>query len=115
MQEMNASYNRGFFQLSKAWNGFPQIDKNKLHEELLIGLYDSEGNTTGQFKVRWTLLEGKVFPKFSAWNDGWKALSHFQDMLSSMEDIKYKYCTPEEFCKMLISHGIKDMTPATKS
>jgi len=106
---------RGFTQLSKAWYGPANLERSTNVDEMSIGFYHPEGGTTGEFQIVWEELAGKITPRLMAYDDGWNALFNFGDMLESMADIDGEDISPDEFCKLLESLGIENMTPVEQA
>ena len=74
----------------------------------MIGFYN-EG-TSGEFAIRWEQLGGRSIPRLQAYDDSWSALVHFKDLLDAMASVDNENISPEQFCKLLVSLGIKDLT-----
>lgn len=78
-------------------------------DEIMVGLYDTDGGTTGEFAIIWVNVSGRELPQLQAFSDSWKALGEFKDLLTAMETAE-EYITPEKFCKLLVSLGVVDLT-----
>lgn len=105
-----ASCTRGFRQLSKAWYGEANLKTGKIVDNFTIGFYDSDGGTPGEFSVDFVVLDEKIVPNLMVFNDSWGALWQFQDMLKAMADVDGQIVSPDQFCEILESIGIKNMT-----
>jgi hypothetical protein len=101
---------RGFHHVSKAWYGKTALQNSEEIDEVMVGFYHPEGGTTGEFGVRWLPLDGDITPKLEVFNDAWHALYQFQDLLGALAELDEKDITPAQFCELLLSFGIKDLT-----
>lgn len=98
------------YQISKAWYGALNLELSDIIDEINIGFYHPEGETTGEFSIRWEQLNGNIVPKLVAFDDGWNALNNFRDLLDEMAKVDDENITPDEMNKILVSLGIEDMT-----
>lgn len=101
---------RQFIQLSMAWYADANLPRGEKVEIITVGFYHPDGGTTGEFQISWRELGGRVVPKLEAFDDSWNALYNFSDLIKKMSDVDDDNISPEEFCKMLIGLGIKDVT-----
>lgn len=101
---------RGFTQLSKAWYGPASMERSTNIDEVTIGFYCPDDGTTGEFRVVWEKLAGRITPCLMAFDDGWNALFNFGDMLESMADIDGENISPDDFCKLLVALDIENLT-----
>jgi hypothetical protein len=101
---------RGFHHVSKAWYGATALRDAVEADEVMVGFYHPEGGTTGEFGVRWIPLDGDIVPKLEVFDDAWHALYQFQDLLKALAETDKENITPTQFCELLLSIGIKDLT-----
>lgn len=85
----------------------------------MIGLYYESGGTDGEFSIEWIKLsETLLSPCLKAFNDSWKVLTEFKDVIRLLEIYHDSHITPEEMYKALLDLGFKDFTaridPATQ-
>jgi hypothetical protein len=110
---------RGFYHLSEAWYADANLTNryDGLIDEVMIGFYGPDGDqgTSGEFAVKWKHLGGKLTPQLCVYDDGWDALSCFEDLLAEMAKIDKMSPSPAEFCELLTRLGIKDLTPRDSS
>ena len=100
---------RGFHHFNEAYYAKNVRLPEGVSDEIMVGLYDTDGGTTGEFAIRWVNVSGREVPQLQAFSDSWKALGEFKDLLTVMENIE-GYVTPEKFCKLLVSLGVVDLT-----
>ena len=102
---------KGFSRLSTAWYAKANPDaKPGFKDEILIGFYDEEGGTAGEFAIRW-------FPhgaKLEAYDDSWKALWQFRDLIEELAALDSQDATPDEVEAALLKMGYKNMTPLVR-
>jgi len=100
---------RGFYHYNESWySGNPKA--RGFVDQIMIGLYYEGGGTDGEFCIRWEILGSRSVPRLQVFNDAWKALSEFKDLLSAMDLSDGKNTTPMEMCEVLKNLGIKDLT-----
>lgn len=99
---------RGYYQCSKAWYA---TNKDVAKPTIMIGMYHAEGGTSGEISVSWELLNNKLVPRLKAFDDGWKVLSTFGDLLAEMAVWDNKNMTQEQFAQLLDKTGFIDLTP----
>ena len=79
-------------------------------EEVMVGMYHPEGGTSGEFEFEWVILDGKSIARLKALEDSWSALWLFKDLLEKMSEIDSQEIQEPEFCQLLDSLGIVDIT-----
>jgi len=97
---------RGYKRSSKAWYALPneQID-------VYFGMYDPEGGTTGEMKMKWhDLGDEKPCARLESFEDSWSALSLFTDLIQKLGERDSQSIQEEEFCKILDECGFEDLT-----
>ena len=97
---------REFTRSSKTWYHDARRDK----VEIYIGLYPEEDGIHGEFEVEWYPLDNRLVPRLNAFDDAWKVLPYFQDLLDKLAEIDSKNVSEEDFAEMLIELGIVDIT-----
>lgn len=97
---------RGYIRCSKAY--YAELHGNTI--EVTVGMYAPDGGTSGEFMFEWVDLSGVLYPRLKAFDDSWSALWMFQDLLQAMSGIDDEGIQEPEFCQLLDSLGISDMT-----
>lgn len=106
---------RQFIQSSKAWYGCGNLTPgDSLKDVVTIGFYSHDGGTSGEFEIEWIELCGNIVPRLKAWDDGWSALYHFNDMLKVMASIDSENISVDDFCTRLEELGIENATPTSR-
>lgn len=107
---------RAFYHLSEAWYADANLWNAGYTDEVMIGFYGANGDegTSGEFGVRWKQLGSHVTPRLEVYDDSWETLTHFKDVLEAMAEVDGEDITPRDFCQMLLSHGLKDLTLRTR-
>lgn len=105
---------RQFVQLSKTWYAEIIKERKDLVDEFELGFYFPDGSTSGEFRVCWTELFGKIVPCLYAYDDGWSALYQFSDVLKKMAEVDGRRITPNKFREILLSSGVEDATQSVK-
>ena len=104
-------YYRGFTRANKAW----YAEANKITMPLIhFGIYSNDGGTTGEMTMEWIDLSGKIAPQLQSFNDSWKALASFYDVIESLRNVDGKDITDDEFVKILLDCGFIDHTNYTR-
>lgn len=102
---------RGFYHLAESWYAKSLLGaQSKIIDQVMVGFYATDGGTTGEFVIGWEMLNGKAVPSLKAYDDSWSVLYHFKDLLEKMEELDDENICPEDFCKILVSLGIEDIT-----
>lgn len=103
---------RQFVQLSRAWYADVCLPMKDAVDEVNVGFFAPDGSTTGEFCVKWIDLGSHgLAPRLEVFNDAWDALWQFRDVLEKMAGVDGQDISPEEFCELLKSCGVKDATP----
>lgn len=108
---------RGFSHLSKAWYGkscLAAYETCDCVDEIMVGMYSEGGGTTGEFGIRWSVLDGKFVPQLQVYSDAFEVLVHqFTDLLAVLVSMDGTDPTPEQISAHLIRLGVKDLTELT--
>lgn len=103
---------RGFYHFAESW--YAKSSPRDREDSINIGIYfpHEGGGSSGEFAIEWVLIGETVpVPQLQVFDDAWNALALFGDMLAKMAEAKTKpSLTPLEFCDLLRSCGIKDLT-----
>jgi septum formation topological specificity factor MinE len=102
---------RGFEWSNKSWNAEKWGIKNG---RIIFGIYDTEGRVADEMVVIWKIVGGENTPQLRVFNDSWKTLASFKDVIDAMALVDGKNITDEEFTKILLSCGFTDRTVYTK-
>lgn len=78
--------------------------------QVMVGLYHPEGGTCGEFEFEWVPLSSGTHARLNVFEDSWDALWQFQDLLEKMGEIDDTDIQEPEFCELLDSLGIIDIT-----
>ena len=102
---------RGFHRLSKIW----YADKNKDDPSILFGIYaftksGRYDRCIAEMSMIWEKLGGRMTPCLQAFDDSWKILAQFDDVLKAMARVDSKNITEEQFAKLLLKLKFKDLT-----
>jgi len=103
---------RAYYRFSKAWYA---TDRDLAKPTIMIGLYHPDDGTAGEISIEWEDIKGQKVPKLSAYDDGWKALSSFNNLLREMAGWDNKNITEEQFVQLLDKTGFTDLTPYTQN
>ncbi|MBX3253307.1 MAG: hypothetical protein KF862_04115 [Chitinophagaceae bacterium] len=100
---------RGYHRTSKAWYA---TEKDKYEPRIEFGFYHRDGDpgTIGEMSIRWKYLDDKLVPYLHAFDDSWKALSTFTDLLKEMVQWNNKNITEDQFAQLLNKTGFTDLT-----
>ena len=100
---------RAFTHHNEAW--YKRELGNGATDEITIGFYCPDGGTSGEFTIRWHILQGEPCPRLEAFEDSWDSLWNFKDLLEKMAEMDESNPTPAEMVEVLLGLGIKDETP----
>ena len=99
---------RGYYRFSKAWFA---TDKDLANPTVQIGLYHPVKGTAGEISITWETIRGEQVPVLHAYDDGWRALSTFSDLIKEMAAWNNKNITEQQFVQLLDKTGFTDLTP----
>lgn len=74
-------------------------------EEVMFALHSPGGGVTGEIAMRWTRLSGRMVPQPQSFDDSWRVLSCFTDLIDKLADVDGENITPDEFIDILESLG----------
>lgn len=79
---------------------------------IMIGIYYPDGGTTGEFEIKFIelLKNHPLSAQLKAFEDSWNVLYLFSDLLEKMSEISGQEIQEPEFCEILDSLGIIDIT-----
>jgi hypothetical protein len=108
-------YTRYFIHLRRAWYGDVTLRNMPYADEVLFGIGPRTGEgTCGEMAVRWYELHGILCPRLEAFDDSWRVLASFGDLLETMGSIPAGWrnaIAPRAFCALLEARGFLDRTP----
>lgn len=85
-----------------------------LEHEIVFGYYSDDGSCFGEMTMKWVDLESKLrsklVPQLQVFDDAWKILYEFSDLLKTLAKYDNKKISEKQFVKILKEHGFKDDT-----
>lgn len=114
MDDKHKGCERGFTILSESWYRRQAVEPGTL-DEIIVGMYDPDGGSSGEFLIRWLMVAYELTPFLKAFNDSWYALQKFGDLLTWMGSIDNQRITPKEFAEKLRTMGINDLTKRVRA
>jgi len=102
-----SQYIRGFHWSNKAWYAEANGIKNG---EINFGIYNLDGGCVGEMTMKWINLGSELVPKLGAFEDSWKVLATFKDVIDALGLVNGKKITEYEFVKILLGCGFTDLT-----
>lgn len=91
-------------------------DLDRGGDEVVFGLYDARGETTGEFVIRWHPHgPGETLARLDAPFGTWMQMKAFDDVFSGMAALQRKKQSPSvaAVVDMLIQCGLQDVTQRT--
>lgn len=79
-------------------------------QHVMFGMYYLGGGTTGEMMMEWIMLDNKNCPRLKAYDDSWKILSQFPDVIKEMSKYNDKQITEWQFCQLLEGLDFIDLT-----
>jgi hypothetical protein len=98
---------RGFHWSNRAWYAEANHMKNG---NITFGIYSTEGGTVGEMTMEWIDFPDGLVPRLKVFEDSWKALASFKDLIDALGLVDGKCITEKEFVKILLGCGFKDLT-----
>ncbi|MGG1021121.1 hypothetical protein ABE151_17340 [Bacillus paralicheniformis] len=99
---------KAFYHLRDSWYGHENLKNASYVDEIMIGLYEEDEGTDGEFVIRWLELEDGITPRLEAFDDSWIALNECLDFIQALKDSKG--ITPDECVELLLKLGYEDFT-----
>jgi len=79
---------------------------------IFFGLYsyDDSGsaNEIGSVRMDWELIDKNYVPRLKCFDDGWKALATFTDLISEMSKYDNQKINQDQFIQILLKCGFVD-------
>ena len=101
---------RAFYWCSQAWyaeaNGY-----TRYNDKINFGMYHKDGGTDGEMSVKWIELGNGLCPKLEVFDDAWKILSEFSDVIDKLAQVDGLNVSPDEIVNILLECGFQDFTP----
>lgn len=104
---------RQFIIHSQAWYGRSEsaaVNAKSGEDEILIGFYNPNGGTSGEFAIRWRPLSNRIVPYLHAFHDSWSALANFTDVIQGLAELDSTTPSVETVAQMLRACGVRDAT-----
>lgn len=102
-----------FYATHLAWYGTDDV-LDECYAEVMVGFFNDEGGTAGEFGFRWQMLGGKPACRLEAFSDSWNALSRMPELMNWMKswDQLFQNNTPEpeDLIAWLKLNGFRDET-----
>lgn len=73
--------------------------------EVSFGLHSPGGGTIGEMTMKWIKLDGRMVPQLQVFDDGWKVLNCFSDLMSTLADKDSNNISVDEFIVILKECG----------
>jgi hypothetical protein len=105
---------RGYHVAHKAWYA-PACDITL--PSITIGMFAGENGdegTVGEMQVNWVELQNVLTPKLECFDDAFRVLLSFRDVLDAVVALEKENFTPEDFIGVLDSCGFRDLTDYTE-
>jgi len=106
----NLFHIRGYHRSNKAW--YSTIVNERT---VLFGMYHPDGDTAGEMKMSWEMINNTWCAKLECYYDLWSLLSNcFFDVIQKLGKLNDRNITEDQFCEILDSLGFKDLTEYTR-
>lgn len=99
-EELESEYFRSYTDLRKYKHQYSDG-----REEIMFALHHPGGGVIGEIAMRWIPLTGKMVPQIQSFDDSWKVLACFSDLIEKLADFDGENITPEKFIEILESLG----------
>jgi hypothetical protein len=93
-EELEAEYFRAYYDLRK-------YKTSDTDWEISFGLHSPGGGTIGEIIMHWVHLGDRMVPQLQAFDDSWRILSCFSDLMAILAKHDSDNITPDDFIKIL--------------
>lgn len=108
---MSATDNFAGFERAFMRTGGSLFEKEDVVDEVMVGFYEPEGGTAGEFAVRWRSIGlPEPTPSLEVFDDAWAALARMPELVHALAQYDGQNITPEALCRLLLELGFKDFT-----
>lgn len=83
---------------------------DRLHSEIMLGVYHRGGGCRGELAMRWHVLGGCLAPRLEVFDDAWAVLADLPELIDWMRCNNNGKATAEEFGAFLKTIGFEDTT-----
>ncbi|WP_321885785.1 hypothetical protein [Burkholderia cenocepacia] len=115
-EELSSRY---FVHLKRAWYAEVTLREMPFADEVSFGTGPVSGaGTYGEMAVRWYRLDRVLAPRLEVFDDGWRLLADFGDILEAMARVRTgrnMAIAPAAFCALLEGCGFFDRTPVDRT
>ncbi|MBN3807660.1 hypothetical protein [Paraburkholderia sp. Ac-20347] len=109
---------RYFGHLKRAWYGEVTLREMPFVDEVGFGVGPLAGNGTfGEMAVRWYQLGAMLCPRLEVFDDGWRTLATFADVIKKLGHVptsRSVAIVPVAFCALLEGCGFVGRTPVLR-
>jgi hypothetical protein len=85
--------------------------KNIIPEpEIMIGMYHPGGGSSGEFRMRWEIIGGKLMPQVRLFDESWSLFVEFRDLFIELAKLDGLNPDQDMIIHLLKSLGFKDLT-----
>ncbi len=110
---------RYFVHLKRAWYAEATLADMPFADEVSFGTASVPGaGIHGEMAVRWYRLDHVLAPRLEVFDDGWRLLAGFGDILEAMARVRTgrnMAIAPATFCALLEGCGFADRTPVDRT
>jgi len=87
------------------------LDFNE-HDSVLLGLYYDGGGCKAEMSMTWEVLQNEPEPRLKIFSDAFCLFGEkaFRELFSELERLEDPHITPDEFSKLLIRLGFRDLS-----
>jgi len=104
------NFKRAYIRDSKAYYAKALPDRIAI----TIQLYNQDGSYESEFIIRWHKLNKILAARLECFEDTWKQISYFKDLFDKMAEVEGQLIQEQEFCELLDSLEIIDITEYEK-
>lgn len=103
---------RGFYWSNKAYYA---KSIGLTGDQIMFGMYGEDGDsgTIGEMSMEWIVLDRRYVPQLHVFDDAWKVLASFSDLIYKLGEVDDQNISPEQFVNILKTCNFKDFTQYT--
>jgi hypothetical protein len=101
---------KGFIHAAESWHAKTTLPYGRVVDDVMIGLYDTNGGCEYEFKIAWERLCNSNTPKIEVYGEAWQGMMiNHKDLLEFLH-MSDNSLTPDQLIEFLKAKDYVDLT-----